>query len=226
MKNFVKWYGIIAVIVFSFNSCSNGGGGGNVDKPDTSGGGQTISGSTIVSGAPVTYAPNLPAEAKKVTDFNNWDNGLISDIINQPARVTVNSGNVTIKLGTPKDDFLNLYDLSDEIAQGFNVSDSNAKVFFEDDFIFYTYDKSYILVCFKVGAELGEENIAFLIYADRDVTIKGTHTDYGFTKNWNASLKKGWNYLVNTGNGNTTNTYTSSVSQPNGYKWTVFAVDW
>jgi len=218
MKNFVKWYGIIAVIVFSFASCS-GGGGGNVDKPDNNSGGGLVG--TIVSGATVEYdqaffinTVDMNA-AKGYTNFSFfWEDSSDSldplrDYINEPASVTVSGGTVTIKLGTPK------FDLNSSnswlIEDGISISPNSAKVYIDTKSgNFGTADGKYGLFCIK-----DMNNFAVLCYADMDVTIKGT-SQYG--EKYDCTFKKGWNYIIWSVN---TNTFTSSVSQPNGYKWKV-----
>jgi hypothetical protein len=98
------------------------------------------------------------------------------------------------------------------------VSPDDAKVFTIDTFYTYSGNKKgeYYLCCSK-----DQNNWANLIYADKNVTIKGTYTYYSSYK-YNISLKAGWNYLYQTDDG----TYTSSVSTsiPEYYKWRVLKV--
>jgi len=187
-----------------------------------------------VSGATVEYnseyftnTANIN-EAKNRTDFSylweDWGGDSFSsdplrDYINEPASVTVSGGKVTIKLGTPKFDLHN--DSSWLIEEGISVSPNNAKVYLDmKSGNFATFDGKYGLFCIK-----DRNNVAVLCYADIDVTIQGTssYSDSAHTFIYNVSLKKGWNYVIGSKSGNT-QTYTSSVSQPSGYKWTV--TDW
>jgi len=169
----------------------------------------------IVSGAPVTYdikyfeSDVYMTEAKNETNFSYSYNTAYTS---GSSSVTVSGGKVTIKLGTPhylEDDF------SLWIELGLTVSNKNANGFSQGGFS--TSDKNYYLYCIK-----DDDNIAFLEYVDRDVTITGTYSYSGYTDNWDVSLKKGWNYEIVSYNGATkTWTYTSSTTQPSGFNWTV-----
>jgi len=188
-------------------------------------GGNTSGSSTIVSGATVKYSSDYitntnMTDAKSRTDFSyipffgDWldQREPLNEVINEPTSVTISDSKVTIKLGIPKDDFLARFNwwkdwLSDRII----VSDWNARVMYDDDFVFTTSDEKYLLICAK-----DEKNIAFLCYADRDVTFKGT-SEYRWKVD--CTFKKGWNYLINSEVGN--GTTTSSLSQPSGYYWVV-----
>jgi len=206
----------IIIIVLAMTACSSGGGGdGSVDKTENSGGG------TFTATASVTYDPKYFTcnadmnEAKSITDFGAYHR----IIVNEPVNVTVNGGNVTIKLGTVKNE--RLEDPSFLIQEGISVSPSNAKGLFYEGihYFFWTPDHKYALALIK-----DFYNYAFLIYADRDVTIKGTFSsdEYTVTENWNVSMKKGWNYVIYSENEATkTGTFTSSTTQPSDFKWTV-----
>jgi len=189
------------------------------------------------SDVPVTYPADLPAEAKNKTDFSYYINGgwggmdgssgyttrPISDFINAPASVNISGGKVTIKLGVPKDEHLNV--ISEGMPPSITANPGDAKIFmFDDDFC--TSDGNYYLVC-RRDANFS----AMLWYVDKDVTIKGTLTESGtgydgnpvtITMILNLSLKKGWNYYFGTYNEATkTATASSSTTIPNGYTWTV-----
>jgi len=191
---------------------------------DSGSGGGSIKGDTITSGAtadyPQEYVTN-PDEAKTYTDFSFAGGGHpLSEFINPPASVTVKDGKVTINLGTPIELFLLSEDFLDS---SITVTPQEAKV--SDSSYFYTSDDKYFLVCMK-----DEHNEAILVYADMNVTVKGTDTETDeeegvtYTEKWDASLKKGWNYLTRTRSGNTT-TFSSSVTIPTGYKWTIGEMD-
>jgi hypothetical protein len=225
-----------ALAVFGCNNGSTGGGGGNdnVNTDSTSNGG-TISGSTIVSGMTVKYDPGITnmADAKARTDFSNNVDGVIlatntiiftplNDYINTPASATINNEKVTINLGTPKREYMD--DMSWYIEEGLTVTPSSAKVFLRGGG-FTTIDGKYILLCMK-----DENNFTMLVYADRDVTIRGTSTsivsingnDATYTDIYNVSLKKGWNYFIESQNDATkTFTYTAATTLPSGFYWTV-----
>lgn len=197
MKNTFKVFGIIGlmlVIGFSISACGggdddNGGGGGG------SGGGGSGGG---ISGGTVTYDTGI-ADADKPTDFSRFtfDGGgsrsyPLSDCINAPASVTISGDKLTIKLGTPKDEFSKNFDLL--IENGVNVNPKDAKGLVVLGFL--TSDLKYGLCCRKDGSSIdgaNDANMALLTYVDRDVTIKGTYEhDYIY----DVSLMKGWNYWI------------------------------
>jgi len=213
MKNTFKLLGIIGlmlVIGFSFAACGGG------DDDSGSGGGGGSGGSGSISGGTVTY-PAGTADADKPTDFSFYYEGRgspspLSNFINEPTSVTISGDKLTIKLGTPKDQYLKWVTPS-----GVTATPSDTKIFFTDA-VFSTVDAKYILMCGKVGVAE-----AALCYVDRDVTIKGTHQGNKIDEIYNLSLKKGWNYLIHsTDQATDTTTYTSSVSMPSDFIWAVF----
>jgi len=216
---------LLAVIGFSFAVLSLTGCGGGDD-----GGGSY----NIVSGADVFYSffdETETTEAKKATDFSYLSNDErsihISAFLDGSSSVTVNNNKLTIILGTPISAFLE--SLGGLILEGITVTPSNTRYFFLP--WFSTSDRMYKLFCAKDYEDHGEvDNIAYLIYVDRDVTINGTRYSDDFMEydeiKYIVSLKKGWNYLIESYNNETdTLTVTSSTSQPGGYKWTVFGRD-
>jgi len=213
MKNTFKLLGIIGlmlVIGFSFAAC----GGGDDDSGSGGGGG---GGSGGISGGTVTY-PDGITDADKPTDFSYYFDDRVyplSNYINDPASVTISGDKLTIKLGIPKDQYLEVWNMSG-VMSGVIATPSDAKLFIPDA-VFSTVDAKYILMCGKVGvAEAG------LCYVDRDVTIKGTH-QVSKGDIYNLSLKKGWNYVIHsTDQATDTITYTSSVSMPSDFIWIVF----
>ena len=235
MKNTLKMFGIIAIVaVIGFWSVSCG--------DDDGGGGNAISGNTITSGEEVVYGSSIKdvAEAKNVTDFGfmyYWDEKNdteklkpLSYFLDGSPSITINNNKVTIILGTPKSAYLkNISELIDENDDKHSitinkdmVTPNNAKFFF-DLSDFSTADGKYFCICLK-----DDNNFVYICYVDRNVTIKGSYTEdyYGTILNYNCSLKKGWNYIVMSFNETKdTVTYTSSTTQPNGYKWTVYARD-
>jgi hypothetical protein len=163
-------------------------------------------GTTIT--APVTGAP------AGVIDFSYIDTNSGSIINYIPgSSVTVSDGKVTIKLGVPVPEELDTF----YEWYGFDyitVTPPNAKI--TDWYSFYTSDGKYKLECYK-----DDDNYAYLIYADRAVTIKGTVIN----NNFNLNLKAGWNYWIESWNStNDTLTFSSSTSLPNGYSWKVYKI--
>jgi len=218
MKNTFKVFGIIAIIAvigFSMAACKNGTTPTTPPGVDDTGG--TITGSTITSGAPVTYTAGLPEEAKSRTNFSYTRGALdtwvlLSTIIDPPASVTITNGKVDIKLGTPKSASLEIITETD-IPADITVTPSDAKSFRIRNF--YTDDGAYNLYPAK-----GDDREAALIYADKNVTLQGTHTSPGLTEVYDISLKQGWNYVIYSESGSTVKN-TASTTLPNGFKWTV-----
>jgi hypothetical protein len=241
MKKALKLFGIIAIaaiIGFCLVSCfydpDNGGGGDNAGGSNAGGGGgNAISDNTITSGAEVVYHPSIKnvSVAKIVTDFDfiYWRVGEedlynsvkpLNSFLNVSSSVKVNNSKLTIKLGTPKSDYLSNFFGSDELPAGLTITPNNVKCFGLGS-SFYSSDVNYGLECMKDG-----KNYAMLFYADNAVTIKGTviddYNDEEETAIFNVSLKKGWNYVITSYDETTkTVTYTSSTTQPSGYKWTI-----
>jgi hypothetical protein len=88
------------------------------------------------------------------------------------------------------------------------ISPDNAIFFGFEGFV--TPDGQFELLCMK-----DENNLAALVYVDRNVTINGTRTEDGYICIWNVSLKKGWNYYVMSTIRKTA-TFTLFTIQPSG----------
>jgi hypothetical protein len=230
MKNALKLFGIIAIAaVIGFWAVSCGG-------DDGDDGGNAISGNTITSGAEVVYdssikniteainANNFGFTYDKSYNYGKWEP--LNVFLDGSPSVTVYKNKVTIILGTPKVAFLN--NMFGDI-EGLTVNPRDAKSF---DIRFETSDGKYRLICMK-----DDNNGSSLLYMDKDVTIKGSYLvmepqeledsegiyeEPSLEIKFNASLKKGWNYLFYSYNEATkTETITSSTTQPSGFKWTV-----
>ena len=205
---------LVAVIGFSMVSCEDDAGG--------NGDGKAIEGNTITTGEEVVYDSSIEnvTEAKNETDFSFssvWteeDDEVrfrpLSYYLDGSPSVTISGGKVTIILGTPKSSFL--WELGG--GDGVTVTPSDTKCFSTERF--HTSDLKYELYCMK---DLENDEVVYLVYVDKDVTINGTD---GYNIYKNVSLKKGWNYLIASFNKKTdTATYTSSTTMPSGFKWTV-----
>ena len=207
MRNTIKLFGIIAlvaVIGFSFVAC-----GGD----DDSGGGDSIPGGTV------TYPDGT---VDKPTDFNYvyWYSDAFTPIstINESASVTISGGKADIKLGIPKNTVL----LSRLFHGDITITPSDAKGFPLTGY-FTTVDKEYFLVCTKGNSGAESNQVAILIYAEQDTTVKGTYKDDKVSWSYDLSLKKGWNYMVDSVGGKAA---TSSVSMPSGFTWQVVDKDY
>jgi len=189
------------ILALPLTSCDNGGGstGGN-------NGGNTTK--LRVSNEPVTIV-----DTPTSNDFAylGRDNPLSNGITGTP-KVQIAGGKLTLELDAPKDAVLQL--ITDVFSAGFTVTPTDAKgvyiPYFNDS------DEDYYLYMKGPGAD-GE---TLLFYVDKDVKINGTVRDEDRTDTFNASLKKGWNYLSIAVSG-TTRTYTASQKKPSGAKWTV-----
>ena len=208
-----------------------------VTSPEKTLGGFTISGGkgTITDGfgkiivleMPVTYDPYISnmSGAKAAANFSYFCSEIVGYVVTSAktfpineeingASVIVNAGKVTISLGKPI--FLNAYFsfffFDYDKQSNIKVTPSNADYYCH--FPFFTKDGKYAIVC-----ENGND-YTLLVYADRDVTLTGTHIpDPANTYNVNASLKTGWNYLIFD---TSVLTVTASTTQPAGFGWTVF----
>jgi len=214
MKNKILLAALVIALVFGMVSCKN-----DPAAPDSG----TISGNTITSGAAVTYPDDIAEAAKNATDFSylgEWENDTfkgtvpISNMINAPTTVTVSGGKVTIELGEPKylevPDFIHWYNTV-------NITNSAVAKYYSTGSTFYTSDGKYYLRL------EGKNSFAELVYVDKDTKISGQGKTTGFTDNWNTSLKKGWNYLIqnNTNTADNIWSITASTKVPSGLEWIV-----
>jgi hypothetical protein len=217
------------VLAFSLLFTSCGGTTGESGNPDTgaTGNGAITSGSNGIWSitAPVMYDQSISnlTEAKSKTDFSYCDTGPINDCIPNSS-VTVSGGNVTIKLGIPKSEYLDT--TNSWIYGGLTINPASVKVADVETLFFSTSDESYYLFCIK-----DKSNLGLLFYVDKDVTINGTtYSRYGYnstiysTDNYNLSMKAGWNYIIGSISGteyNKTCTFSSYQSLPSGFSWKV-----
>jgi len=234
MKNVIKLFGIIAfaiVIGLSFASCSNGTTSSNVPTPDGGGtivtnndGSATISGIQIKDGTS-NYQDIIATNLPNYTGTKDFRYCLLKDYSFSPigmvipnSSVKVTNGKLNITLGIPKDEYL----INLTATDGLTVNPSNVKFFNNgEEGLFCASNNEYSewLYCFKKESYTYRA-FAILIYADRDVTIKGT-TGYGY-KQYDCSLQKGWNYVINEYNYSTfTTTYKSSQELPPDFCWAI-----
>lgn len=191
-------------------------------------------------------------EAKAQTNFNyfsDWDvvsqKAVIKHLNNymSAANVEVKGGNLNINLSIPKSRYMEKF--NNKFPSGITISDSAAKMCVIDGL--FTPNGEYALGCAK-----DEDNVAFLLYSDKAVTISGTDIyisewdDYegrkcsskSTTIYKNFTVKKGWNYFIisdQTYEENETSTTISRVysetflasgTLPSGYNWYVVDVDY
>ena len=174
------------------------------------------------SGGTVKY-PDGMTDADKPTRFS------VSTLT-----ATINSGKVDIVFGEPIRATYTVGDwLNEETGHRVTANPSDAK--FSPAKYFHSDGYEYYLICLKEDLK---GSWVYLIYADKDATIKGTRdsnkvtyiggnrTEYHETRSVDASLKKGWNYWIVNRSGTTTErtyTETASTNIPGGFKW--FVID-
>jgi hypothetical protein len=200
-------------------SLTNGSSGSGTTGGTNTGGNSSIPGGTI---------SNQPLDNKAGSNETNfsyymhWEPNtthtiqLLSYALNGDSSVTISGGNVNIKLGTPKNEYLEALDMD-----GIAVVPSNAKVFSIGQF--WSSDGKYSLTYMKndLNGHIGSG----LVYADRDVTVTGTETWFNpyeertETEKYNCALKAGWNYIY-TLYDEATITETMTTTKPSGtFKW-------
>ena len=205
------------------------------DDSDSSGGGGSSGGTVEYYPADMADRPTdfsfayVPPPNSQHVQYPEYSIRPLSDLINGSASITISGDKVNVNLGTPKDGYLYDDTLDDEVEEGIVVNPRGVKGWgFE---AFCTSDVKYGLICVKkgTGSYYDRGGIAGLFYADRDLTAKGTYTyessDGGRhiqTVIYNVSLKKGWNYFIESEDKEAkTTTYTSSASFPSGFTWLV-----
>jgi hypothetical protein len=225
MKNTIKLIGIIALVAatgFSIIACDNGGSGGGVNDSgeQSASPNHTLSGSTVnQTNLPVTYSDGVPTSVTDFgygLDFNAYyiavDNGEepnpldlirpLSYFLYGSPEVKINSGKLTIKLGTPKPEAMFEY------GNWVSLNPSDAKIWAggPEEISFLTEDGNY-------GLALMNPNgwSATIAYASKDVTVVGQ--EYSF------ALKQGWNYIIWKPE---SNEYVVTRTPDSSYKWTVF----
>jgi hypothetical protein len=216
---------LVTATALCFAACGDksGSDGEIIDNNNGTTGG--IIGNNIVSGVQVRYADSYgkgkdAAGARAQTDFSyNYDKPL-SYYLNGSPSAKINDGKLTIVLGTPKPEYM------ENAAEYFDYGDltvtPNTANILELGLYSPPPSPYYSLHC-----EKDDNNWTYLVYADRDVTIRGngTYDDGTETEeNWNVSLKKGWNYLLESYSEKTyteTYTYTATTTLPGGYYWIV-----
>ena len=224
MKNSIKLIAITAIVVvigFAMTGCGNPSGGGG-------GWGGSIGDTIILEDKDVTYHSSIPGgdltAAKAKVDFDyiciDYDDDIfvkLSDYI-PGATVKINNSKLSLELGVPKNEVLE----SPDFGAGVTVSDPSAKISNIPNGELFTADHTFHLSLIKTDTDTLLEG-AMLIYATKNVNIKGTESYPGWTNVWNVSLKSGWNYILISDNDITEkSTITATTNLPSSYKWTVY----
>jgi hypothetical protein len=215
MKNFIKLFGIIAlvaVIGFSFTACGDDDDGDDGKDNSKDNGKKTVKdviGATLrLYNKPVIIGED--AEECTATNFGYYYESEGSEqplgaAISGTPTATITSGmskTLTISLDAPKPTALSL--LTDRYSsQQYTVTPSDAKYWSVSRF--WNTTEWYYLELITGGGD------AELFYVDKDVTIEvGGFSPYTIT------LQAGWNYLLSNGP-------TGTRTLPNGYNWTLYA---
>jgi len=189
------------------------------DKDDDGGGGGGGGGETMkVSGT-------------LVDDFADWNQ--VSVALGEKSgyspewSVTVSISNGKFDLTLPTPEAKHLWSIAEDMPEeGITVSDQTAKMTLAEFYARKDGDSRYILLC-----NFGETTYVTVeyLYVDKNVNITGTSTwededeEYSSVENYNVQLKKGWNYIVDSGtrasNGNWTYNITANGTIPSSAKW-------
>jgi len=219
MKNVFKCLGIttlVAVIIFSMAAC-------NKTQASEK---QKAQGAANNGGITKLRLSNVPVTgASSSYDFGYIATGLgeispLSYFFTGTPKAIVNNGKLTLELDEPKSDFEEMQPLIYMFYSGISATPNDAKGYrpsFDTSNLFDESTNSYGLTI--KGAEQGkDENGAFLLYVDKDVTMNGSSPYYNFD---NIFLTKGWNFLTYTYSNETNYVKTASQTLPAGYVWTV-----
>jgi len=215
----------IAVVVIGVLSCDrdNDNGNGNGTKP-----------------APFT----ITAVVYNGNDYNNLISGVVAKSITRSyameviASANYFNGGFTITLPATLDDkFLFSNPFSRLEASGFTISDKNARVthFFDGMTVLANSGDNEIIGLF-VHRDLNNFDAhleGFFMYADRDVTITGTHRSVtpgglNHTETWLVFLRKGWNKVYFKGTSEEQEITSMYVTEPifGELNWYFFEIFW
>jgi hypothetical protein len=233
MKTTFKMLGIIAlaaIIGFSFIACGDGGGGGG------GGGGGSYLGTEpgeIVNDAQV-YTINDDDDDFEFVKFT----GTLPKYTGDGYTVEITDGKLSLNLGTPYSlltaaQFESEFSGDDSEWDNVKISPASAK---GEIFGFKANDSRYLIKMNETHsgtyASFSQtiEMLAY-IYVDTEVTFSGkgktSYDDDGFedtTKNFNLTLKQGWNTIINklSGSGNTLGgkaTLEMKMGNPSNLRW-------
>jgi hypothetical protein len=238
MKNTFIFWGIIvlvAVIGFTMTACGGGSGGDG-------GGGNAFLGDKLEISGEQVYTEDYDTNYKQYTGSANIHSSI-------EGNGAITNGKLTYTIETPTsaslsaisdvtEDMFGYYDDEDDedvyyYWDNITISDTNVKVY---ELTLYTTNYYYVTKANSTYRESGysasgtDEYVGYM-YVDKDVTISGkgkTTDDDGVkftTKNFNLSLKKGWNAVYTKSTWTETMTATSetisvSLSNPN-LKWVI-----
>jgi hypothetical protein len=238
MKNFIKMFGIIAIVGLLFAAC----GGDDKDLVSGLGGISGNNQKVFLMGENAQGAPRL-------TDFTG--NIPAEQFVTVPYLTrSVANGNLTFTLSVPGDGLLasisTIKPQLDEFYNAVTFSDSSARIIEVSGFSLLdgrtlrrgnvVFSGTWPTIAGPTSGTLTQEFLRY-IYVDKDVTISGTGKSgtlggTPFTSSSiNLSLKKGWN-IVNdravytiTGLSTATLAISHTMSNPASHRWILFPVD-
>ena len=210
MKNILKLFGIIAltaIIGFTVTACGGNGGGGDGDLPPAGDGSIDFSSpltGQVYQGIGIPYSPGTLVDFAYFADWcedrdSCKEGGTcsghltpLSDVFSGTTTVTVSaSGWLSMKLGTPKDEYL----ITDNHSGLSGLSVTSGLKFFSINIF---NNSNYNQLCWEKRWEYGhewEEWIGF-IYANKAGTIRGTRDEGGYVDIHNQNLRQGWNTVI------------------------------
>jgi hypothetical protein len=202
MKNAIRIVGIIAlaaVIGFTMAACK--GDDGETDPTELRVSNEPVMGTTDSTDLAFVGPSSHPYP-------------LNEDITGTPI-VQVVGGKLTLALDAPYDSALGLiFDAVHADSSDITVTPTDAKWLIIKSFSNLSGDTTL----WMKGPGAGEIDVTYLYYADKDVTINGTHTPNTYT---NVTLKKGWNYLPVANSGSEFTYGPASQTKPAGATWWV-----
>jgi hypothetical protein len=223
MKNGIKIFWVAALAaIFAITACNkskaaDGGLTAGAKAADEANAGNSIR----LSNVPVTDAdPSLSYDFGYTATGPGEIDPLGSFMTGKP-KAEVNNGRLTLELDTPHSGLMQplihmFYTGNNDIsvippdANGYTPSFQTSNVFSEST-------NSYRLRI-KGGDQGKGENGAWLLYADKEVTMNGSNSYFNFD---NIFLAKGWNYVTYTYSDETNYVKTASQTLPSGYVWAV-----
>lgn len=211
MKNYVKWFGIIVLVVivgFSMTACPT-----EVDDGD----GNAVIGAKLELSEQV-YTMETNRENYTITYPEYKRSLMIND--NNGGNATITNGKLSYTIETPNSletwDILQFL-LFSEDYDNVTASDPNVKGFILDFYERY-YSLRKLNVVYNVGATSGTSTNEYVsyVYVDKDVTITGkgktrtseSGTSTSKTNDFSLALKTGWNAVYKK--------YVSDVTYPAG----------
>jgi len=202
MKNYVKWFGIIALVVivgFSMTACPTG----DNDDGGNNGGGNAVIGAKLeLSGQVYTMTFN---QTNYTVTFPEYKGNLtLSD--GNGGTATITGGKVNYTIETPNNllasDFDDLFYGYDNVtANVSNVKWFRLDFYKNDANTYYSLRKNNTV--YNLGNTSGTatfESVRY-VYVDKDVTISGkgktqnSGTQTSKTNDFSLALKEGWNAL-------------------------------